>query len=620
MRANAEDATEQAPLLVRVEQPRASADEDVADVSSPLTFGQHGSPPPAHASWSELGSKIFVLLRCFEHNPAPIGWALALLLGLSVAMEFILYFVGLLPSEFMAVLVSRDVPKFRHVTIKAAILVVIAGLIQSFLLFAANYFALKLREGLSHHLQKAYLKSPVFYKAWAVSNIDNIDQRITQDADKFGLTLGKVLRTVIITPPLIVYYTTQLLALSSFDGVAIIYLFFIIGSTVSYLCVRPLVRLVYLKEESEGNYRFLHTHIRTNFESIAMLRGLANEAHRALAALNCVIDASMRVIRRALLVEAVNNIVAYVGAVLNYLVVAIPVLTGRYDDLSPSELSSAISKNAFIALYLIDKLTALLRISADVGELSGYTVRLVQLMEFCTENGSDEEEDEARLAWQTAPPSYHQTIKLEDVSINTPTGHPVLHNISMEVVPRRDFVIQGKSGLGKSSILRVLAGLWPYEGHMTLPAATDLFFLPQRPYFIEGTVFEQIVYPQFVQVTEEGNAHAAHTLLHAVGLSHLSDRTSVTSDVHPVSYYQTVLSPGEQQRLAFARLLYHRPLFGLTDECTSAVDDATALRLFSAARERGITMVNVSHRPHADEFASTIGVVSKDGIRIVKNI
>lgn len=187
-------------------------------------------------------------------------------------------------------------------------------------------------------------------------------------------------------------------------------------------------------------------------------------------------------------------------------------------------------------------------------------------------------------------------IRLEHIPLATPNGDVLVPDLSFEVRAGMNVLVAGPNGSGKSSLFRLLGGLWPqFGGVLTKPPMDRLFYIPQRPYLTLGTLRDQIIYPHSA---EDMAAHGVTDadvmkLLADVRLESLADRRG---GLDAVTDWADVLSGGEKQRVAMARVFYHRPQFAILDECTSAVSVDVEDFMYSRCRELDITLFTVSHR------------------------
>ncbi|CAE8589637.1 unnamed protein product, partial [Polarella glacialis] len=216
-------------------------------------------------------------------------------------------------------------------------------------------------------------------------------------------------------------------------------------------------------------------------------------------------------------------------------------------------------------------------------------------------------------------------ISFEDVSVVTPTGTRLLSGLNFKVEQGRNLMICGHNGAGKSSIFRCLGGLWPVAtGRITCPRSTDgsgrglhgaVYYLPQRPANILGSLSDQLTYPD--RVPGGLPAEELRRWLSYADVDHLVDAAEKAGKLQEEADWATKLSLGEQQRLGIARVLYHRPRFAILDECTSAVSKEMERWLFQVARELGISCVTISHRPalleYHQQMLSLTGKLAEDG-------
>ena len=173
-----------------------------------------------------------------------------------------------------------------------------------------------------------------------------------------------IIEELIVNPILIAYYSYQTAVIGrGISGLIIIYVFFVISAILCKLAAYPLVNIIVSKEKAEGNFRFLHVLIRTSLESIALQSGESNERDRLFSSFSHVLKWQRKLLDANLILRIFTEIVNYFGAVLAYIVLAVPIFDGTYDDKSSSELSEIIAQNLFVTLYLIYQLTVITGLS-----------------------------------------------------------------------------------------------------------------------------------------------------------------------------------------------------------------------------------------------------------------
>lgn len=202
-------------------------------------------------------------------------------------------------------------------------------------------------------------------------------------------------------------------------------------------------------------------------------------------------------------------------------------------------------------------------------------------------------------------------IRFENVNIVSPDGKLLVEDLTFEVRQHQNVMVTGPNGSGKSSLFRILGELWPlHSGTVVKPRKEDILFVPQKPYLVQGSLRDQIIYPQSVEDMKRLNI----TDDDITKLLLLVDpRKNIIGEykLDDVRDWFTIFSGGQKQRIALARLFYHRPLFAILDECTSQVNEDIETKVYETCKQLGITLFTVSHRPHLKKFHD--GILLFDG-------
>jgi ABC-type uncharacterized transport system fused permease/ATPase subunit len=248
---------------------------------------------------------------------------------------------------------------------------------------------------------------------------------------------------------------------------------------------------------------------------------------------------------------------------------------------------------------LLTGFASLIRLSTSLSELAGFTSRVCELFEALqTLEASPHLAYGGTHSW----PLHSQTLRIHSddliefsrVSYSTPKGTLLAKDLSFSVARGSSLLVMGTSGCGKSSLLRVLCGIWPAQGGELRYPSADLFVLPQPPYIFDGTLREQCTYPT---MTSNSAALVDSELIQLLALLDLSHLLPVAGGLDSFCLWSSILSAGEKQRIAVVRLLFHKPAFALLDEATSALDEALEERVYQLLQQRGSSYVTVGHRP-----------------------
>jgi putative ATP-binding cassette transporter len=597
-----------------------------------------GVPQQVNAIWqSPVGAVVMVLTAAgllafgvFRHRLREGRWLPWLLLG--VIMLLILVINGInVGISFVArnienALVGYKADEFWKIVAIYAFCLVLALPIRALQSYLIPKLGLLWREWLTGRLLSRYLTNRAYYilnpNDESQEQIDNPDQRISQDAASFTGTSLTVAVEVISALLTFVSFIFVLLTISTRLATWLL-VYSLAGTAVIIFASRKLVELNYQQLKLEANFRYGLVHIRDNAESIAFYRGERQEEREADRRLGGVIKNYNRLIVWEAVITVIQRSYDYFSRFLPWLVIA-PIYFAKQVDFGVfGQASIAFSQVLFSVSYIVNNIDRLAAFSASISRLEGFQSKVelisqaqqstvpAQAAGLLVQPGRSGSEPAgatttataaAAAAATTAAAPSADAIVLRHVDLVPPGGsRPLVRDLSLSVGPRQRLLVVGPSGCGKTSFLRLVSGLWSASrGDVERPEPGELLFIPQKPYMLLGSLREQLCYPQPVdRFSDEQLRH----VLEQVRLAELVLRypdLSITQD------WPRLLSLGEQQRLAFARLLLAAPRFVVLDEATSALDVPTERLLYALLAERDTALVSVGHRPTLLGFHDTV--------------
>ncbi|KAH8298696.1 hypothetical protein KR018_006900 [Drosophila ironensis] len=557
-----------------------------------------------------------------------------------ISRTFLSIYVAALEGALVKFIVRKDVKQFAYVLLKWFGIAIPATFINSMIRFLESKLALSFRTRLVRHSYRLYFKNQNYYR---VSNLDgrieNADHRLTEDISVFASSVAHLYSS--LTKPcfdlmligLALMRSSRKMKANILTGPALSVSVILLTAHILRI-VSPKFGLLVSEEANRYGYlRHIHSRIITNAEEIAFYGGHKVEMQQLRQAYNRLVNQMNNIFSQKLwFIMLEQFFMKYVWSGTGMIMVSLPILTGSdagesslirdpvRNESSVSERTQYLTTARNLLISAADAIERLMSSYKEIVSLAGYTSRVAGMMdvfeetaqgvyskatvaennkkrgiiEFC--NGKPIAK--GRIIYTNDPDNM--SITLKSVPVVTPNCDIVVPNLTLCIRPGVHLLITGPNGCGKSSLFRILSGLWPiYAGELHIPRPIEdvpcMFYIPQRPYMSIGSLCDQIIYPDTrddmkrKDITE----NQLRNILKMVHLEHIAQRDSF--DV--VRDWKDILSGGEKQRMAVARLFYHKPRYALLDECTSAVSIDVESSIYEIAKSMGITLLTITHRP-----------------------
>ncbi|KAJ3327399.1 hypothetical protein HDU76_011873 [Blyttiomyces sp. JEL0837] len=541
-------------------------------------------------------SKEFILLNLFS--------------GFLVARTILSLYVAELDGRIVSALVRGQGKQFLWGIAYWMGMAIPATYTNSMLTFLQNKLAIGFRTRLTNHLHNQYLSGMCFYK---VGNLDdrikNADQLITQDVNRFCHATSELYSN--ITKPIldVVIYNFQLAGSVGGESLVITNIVVQLSSIVLRAFTPPFGKMVAEEAKLEGEFRFTHSRLVENAEEIALFNGEQVEKEILDNGYKALIRHVNKLYKTRIWHGMLEDfIIKYFWGAMGFTLCAVPIF---FDFPGPNgEVSQDLGNrtqgfitNRRLLLQSSDAFGRVMYAYKDVAELAGYTARVSELL--------DTFDDVANNRYQKALVSNaneevlkgqgrfeeSDIIEFRDVPIVSPNGDVLVKNLTFDVKPGMHLLIVGPNGSGKSSLFRILGGLWPlYGGTVYKPDYKKIFYIPQRPYLSLGTLRDQVIYPDtYTEMQAKGVTD--EDLRQILAVVQISSVVDTHGGFDSEKDWKDVLAGGDKQRIAMARLFYHRPRYAILDECTSSVSMDIERIMYTHAQRLGISLITVSHRP-----------------------
>ena len=548
-----------------------------------------------------IGVGSFISFRQQLRGRRWLHWLLlAAIVLMLLAVNGINAGIGFIARDLTNALVAKQEDGFYRILIVYGACFVVALPIRVSQIFFTYKLGIIWRNWLSRSLIGDYMSNRAYYllnpNDEAATDVDNPDQRITEDTRSFtaqslSFTLGIFDAFLTFSLNILILWSiSRTLTLSLFGYAAF-------ATAVLVVSGRNLVRINFDQLRYEADFRYGLVHVRDNAESIAFYSGEVPEQQETERRLGSVVRNFNLLIIWRVIIDVMRRTIGYAGIFFPYLLMAPAYFAGEIDYGGFVQANFAFNMVEGSLFFVVNQIEELAQFTAGISRLEGFQTKVEQVNQTPPSN----------VKSRVLPGS--EAIVIQSADLYTPKGSkPVIKDLTLSVGDHDKLLVVGPSGCGKTSLLRMISGLWdPSSGSVERPETGDLLFIPQKPYMLLGSLREQLCYP-----TEEErfSDEQLRSVLEQVNLSKLVSRYP---DLDIKQDWPRILSLGEQQRLAFGRLLLNSPRFVVLDEATSALDVTTEKHLYDLLVSRDLSFISVGHRPSLKQFHNNVLELQGDG-------
>lgn len=468
--------------------------------------------------------------------------------------------------------------------------------------------ALRWRKWMTKNYLAKWTGRQMYYRLemFSQGTADNPDQRISEDINLFTARtlsfMSGLLRsaTTIVCFIFVLWNLSEVLSFSAAGQEIHIYgylvwtalAYSVLGTWITHKVGHRLVSLNYLQQKLEADFRFSMVRLRETAESVAFYNGAAKEESFLSNRFMTLLRNTLFIIKKQKQLSWLTNSYAQIAIIFPF-VVAVPRYLSQNISLGGlMQIANCFGKVQDAMSYFVD-------VYASLAEWQSCAERLLSFDKHIAAIEKETEEKSGSLVREET----HDRLRLADVTISVPAmdenkrTREIISSASCTIKSGEHVILKGPSGSGKSTLLRTLAGFWPYvKGHISMPASSEMMFIPQKPYIPMGTSAEAASYP-----LETADKETLSPLLMECGLSHLMEKPDTEAD------WSHILSLGEQQKLAFVRVFLRKPKWVFLDEATSAMDEETEEKMYRLLTTLpGTTVISIGHRSTLDKWHNRV--------------
>lgn len=550
---------------------------------------------------SEEKKKAFFLLTC--------------IIALTLGIVFMLVQLNTWNNSFYSALQNYDAEKISSELIHFSWLAAIYIILAVYSYYLQQTLILHWRRWLTTRFIDIWLQNKTYYNLQMFGkDTDNPDQRISEDVRQFvEMTLGfaiGILKSLctFISFVFILYQLSGPLSVSFMGKTWTIHgymlwaslLYSILGTYVTHVVGRKLVKLNFIQQRYEADFRFSMIRLRESAESVAFYRGESQEGRVFKNRFKLLLDNFWQLVNKQKQLVFLNSGYSQIAIIFPFVVAMNRYLSKEVSLGGLMQVASAFGRVQDSLSYFVDMYSSIAQWQAVVMRLTYFGRHMHEVSQ------QAEQFHVERFATSEA-------VSVEQMQVNLPDDTALLQDINFTLQPGRNVLIKGVSGSGKSTLLRALAGIWPFvTGKINLPKTEELMFIPQKPYIPLGSLREALLYPGKKPLSDEELLY----LLDLCQIGYLRDKLDLVAD------WSHVLSVGEQQRLAFVRAHIQEPKWLFLDEATSALDEDTEAAMYALLAERltQTTLVSIGHRSTLNKYHELMLVIDKQtkSVRLTK--
>lgn len=532
---------------------------------------------------SEEKKKAFFLLGC--------------IIALTLGVVYMLVLLNQWNNSFYSALQNYDAKKIFDELIHFSWLAAIYILLAVYSYYLQQTLILNWRRWLTTRFIDIWLQNKTYYNLQMFGkDTDNPDQRISEDVRQFvemTLSFGIGILKAFCTFASFVVILYNLSGSLSFTFMGKTWtingymlwaslLYSVIGTYITHIVGRKLVKINFIQQKYEADFRFSMIRLRESAESVAFYRGEAQEGSVFKQRFKMLLDNFWKLVNKQKQLVFLNSGYSQIAIIFPFVVAMNRYLTKEVTLGGLMQVASAFGRVQDSLSYFVDMYSSIAQWQAVVMRLTCFGHHMHDVYQ------QAERFHVERFA-------AADVVEVNNMQINLPDGKPLLENISFTLHPGHNVLIKGVSGSGKSTLLRAISGIWPFvDGKIFLPERDKLMFIPQKSYLPLGTLRAALNYPGNKPIDDTELIY----LMDLCQIGYLKDKLDLEAD------WSHVLSVGEQQRLAFVRAHIQQPQWLFLDEATSALDEDTEANMYRLLQKRlqQTTVVSVGHRSTLNKY------------------